>query len=262
MPFKNKALRTTLRTVFANYKFNRILKRSLKNANKIISVSDSTKKDIIRFFNIDDSKIDVVPLGVDTIPAVTSDTNNMITMPTKPYLIFVGAGDERRRVDELVAAYNNLKADGYDIQLVLVGENFKEPKQIPNKRTRDAVLLSSYSKDILTMGYVDDATKQRLFRGAVAFVYPTQYEGFGIPILEAFLLETPVITYRNSSIPEVGGDKAIYADDWTDILKEAKTLLEENKEKRQKRIDSAKKYVKKFTWDKTADNIYRKVIKG
>ena len=261
VPFKNKALRTTLRTVFANYKFNRILKRSLKNANKIISVSDSTKKDIIRFFNIDDSKIDVVPLGVDTISAVTSDTNNMITMPTKPYLIFVGAGDERRRVDELVAAYNNLKADGYDIQLVLVGENFKEPKQIPNKRTRDAVLLSSYPKDILTMGYVDDATKQRLFRGAVAFVYPTQYEGFGIPILEAFLLETPVITYKNSSIPEVGGDQAIYADDWTDILKEAKTLLGEDKEKRQKRIDSAKKYVKKFTWDKTADNIYRKVVK-
>ena len=260
VPFKNRAARTTLRTLFANYRYKKMLRRSLANAEAIVAVSESTKNDVKRFFNISDKKLKVAHLGVDVKPSLTQHAKTPISMPTKPYLLFVGAGDERRRVDDLVAAYNNLKADGRDIQLVLVGENFKKPEHIPNKRTRDAILQSSYLKDILTLGYVDDETKQQLFRGAVAFVYPTQYEGFGIPVLEAFLLETPVITYKNSSIPEVGGDQAIYAKDWADIVEKAVMLLDEDDASRQRRIASAKKYAKKFTWDKTAAEIYKELI--
>lgn len=259
VPFKNKAARTTVRTLFANYRYKKILRRSLANAGLIITVSDSTKNDVKRFFNVSDKKLKVAHLGVDVKPSMTNDTNKSVSMPTKPYLLFVGAGDERRRVDDLVAAYNNLKADGHDIQLVLVGENFKKPEHIPNKRTRDAILQSSYSKDILTLGYVDDETKQELFRSAIAFAYPTQYEGFGIPILEAFLLETSVITYKNSSIPEVGGDHAIYAKDWSDIVQKTIMLLDENDKSRQQRLKAAKKYAEQFTWDKTAEAIYREI---
>ena len=259
VPFKNKAARTTVRTLFANYRYKKILRRSLASAGLIIAVSDSTKNDVKRFFNISDKKLKVAHLGVDVKPSITSDTNKSVDMPTKPYLLFIGAGDERRRVDDLVSAYNNLKADGRDIQLVLVGENFKKPEHIPNKRTRDAILQSSYSKDILTLGYVDDEMKHKLFRGAIAFVYPTQYEGFGIPILEAFLLETSVITYRNSSIPEVGGEHAIYAKDWFDIIQKTIMLLDENDKSRQQRIKAAKKYAEQFTWDRTAEAIYREI---
>lgn len=259
IPFKNKAARTTIRTLFANYRYKKILRRSLANAGLIIAVSDSTKNDVKRFFNVSDKKLKVAHLGVDVKPSMTNDTNKSVSMPTKPYLLFVGAGDERRRVDDLVAAYNNLKADGHDIQLVLVGENFKKPEHIPNKLTRDSILQSSYSKDILTLGYVDDETKQKLFRGAIAFVYPTQYEGFGIPVLEAFLLETSVITYKNSSIPEVGGDHAIYAKDWSDIVQKTIMLLDESDKTRQHRIQAAKKYAEQFTWDRTAEAIYREI---
>lgn len=256
VPLKNKALRTTLRTLFANYKYERILRRSLKDAGLIISVSESTKSDLKRFFKVNDQKVKVAHLGVDVKPAKTTGAKTTETMPTKPYLLFVGAGDERRRVDDLVAAYNSLKADGEDIQLVLVGENFKRKEHIPNKRTRDAVLASSYSSDILTLGYVSDEIKQQLFKESLAFVYPTKYEGFGIPVLEAYLLETPVITYRNSSIPEVGGEHALYVKNWQGIVEKTKQLLGETKKQRTSRTAAAKKYAEGFTWDKTASSVY------
>lgn len=256
VPFKNKAARTTLRTLFANHKYKRILRRSLANAGLIVTVSESTKNDVQRFFKVSEKKLKVAHLGVDVKPAKTNSVDEVVDIPTKPYLLFVGAGDERRRVDDLVAAYNNLKADGRDIQLVLVGENFKKPEHIPNKRTRDAVLGSSYRTDILTMGYVDDATKQKLFKESVAFVYPTQYEGFGIPILEAFLLGTSVVTYKNSSVGEVGGEHALYAHDWSDIVHITERLLDESSQSRKKRLNAAKKYAESFTWDKTAQLVY------
>lgn len=257
VPFKNKALRTTLRTLFANYKYKIVLRRSLSNAGIIVSVSESTKNDLKKLLGVPEKKVKVVHLGVDVKPSLTDNTHAPERLPTKPYLLFVGAGDERRRVDDLVTAYNNLKADGNDIELVLVGENFKLPEHIPNKATRDAVLKSSYADDILTLGYVDDALKQKLFRESLAFVYPTRYEGFGIPVLEAFLLETPVITYKNSSIPEVGGENAIYVKDWQGIQHATETLLKETKKDRQQRIVTAKKHAESFTWDKTSETIYK-----
>lgn len=259
VPFKNKALRATLRTVFANHKYKQILRRSLKNAGLIITVSESTKRDLQRFFKVSEHKARVAHLGVDVSPAKTNQTDSVSELPTKPYLLFVGAGDARRRVDDLVTAFNNLKADGHDIQLVLVGENFKSPASIPNLTVRKAVMESSYKKDILTLGYVDDATKQALYKGAVAFVYPTKYEGFGIPVLEAMLLECPIITYRNSSIPEVGGEHAFYAHDWMDIQRYATQLLDEPKKARLKRLELAKKHAEQFTWDKTSQIIYNEL---
>ena len=256
VPFKNKALRTTLRTIFSSYRYKRVLSRSLSNAGLIVSISKSTKNDLMRLLGVAEKKIKVVHLGVDIKPAKTDHADNPERLPVKPYLLFVGAGDERRRVDDLVAAFNNLRADGHDLELVLVGENFKQPEHIPNKVTRDAVLKSSYGDDILTLGYVDDATKQRLFRNSLAFVYPTKYEGFGIPVLEAFLLETSVISYKNSSLPEVGGEHAIYVNDWNGIKTAVEKLLNESKESRQTRTAKAKKYAEGFTWDKTSEAIY------
>ena len=259
VPFKNKALRTTLRTIFANHKYKQTLRRSLKDAGVIVSVSESTKHDIERFFKVSSEKMKVAHLGVDVTPAKTSQTQKVSVMPTKPYLLFVGAGDARRRVDDLVTAFNNLKADGRDIQLVLVGENFKSPESIPNLNVRKSVLESSYKNDILTLGYVDDATKQDLYKGAIAFVYPTKYEGFGIPVLESMLLECPIITYKNSSIPEVGGDYALYAHDWMEVQRCVEQLLEGSKKARQEHVKRAKAHAEQFTWDKTSEIIYNEL---
>ena len=259
-PLKNGALRTTLRTIFANHKYKQTLRRSLRNAGVIITVSESTKNDLQRFFKVSDKKAKVAHLGVDIKLARTNDTDTVSQLPTKPYLLFIGAGDARRRVDDLVTAYNNLKADGRDIQLVLVGENFRSPETIPNTNVRKAVLDSSYKNDILTLGYVDDATKQKLYKGAISFVYPTKYEGFGIPVLESMLMECPIISYKNSSIPEVGGDYALYAHNWMEIQTNVEKLLDETGRDRQQRVQAAKRHAEQFTWDRTARDIYDELI--
>lgn len=259
VPFKNKALRTTLRTVFANHKFMQTLRRSLRNAHVIVSVSQNTKKDIEKYFRVNPKKSKVALLGVDIKPAKTSGSEKQKNLPTKPYLLFIGAGDARRRIEDAVHAFNNLKAAGRDIQLVLVGENFRSPETIPNPTLRSAVMKSSYKQDLLTLGYIDDTTKQKLYKEALAYVYPTKYEGFGIPVLEAMLLECPIIVYKNSSTPEVGGEYALYADDWMGIKRQVEMLLDEPKSARDKRAKEAKKHAEQFTWDKTASVVYQEI---
>lgn len=261
VPFKNKALRTTLRTIFANHKFMHTLRRSLHNADVILAVSGSTKQDVEKYFKVKSKKVKVAHLGVDIKPAKTDTAKTTRDdLPTKPYLLFVGAGDARRRVEDAVAAYNNLRAEGVDLQLVLVGENFQKPEHIPNPVVRNAVLSSSYKSDILMLGYVDDATKQDLFKNALAFVYPTRYEGFGIPVLEAMLLECPIISYHNSSIPEVGGDHVYYANNWSDIKTRVEYLQALDPQELIARKKAAKAHAEQFTWDKTASVIYDELV--
>lgn len=255
---RNKAARTTLRTAFNNHKYKRVLKRSVRNADGIISVSQSTKNDLKKYLGVPDRKIQVVHLGVDMSPAKTKQTVKA-TLPTKPYMLFIGAGDQRRKVEDAVHAFNNLKAQGVDIQLVLAGENFQSAEKIPNPSLRKAVASSSYSSDILTLGYIDDQTKQTLFQNAIAYVYPTLYEGFGIPILEAMLLGCPVIVYANSSTQEVGGADAVYVDDWKGIALEVKRLLDEPQEVRAKQVARARRHAEAFSWDNTAQAIYREL---
>ncbi len=261
VPFKNKAMRTTLRTLFANYKFMRQLRRGLKNAHVIVAVSHNTKRDVEKYFRVPARKVKVAHLGVDLTPAKTNDVNDDKShMPTNPYLLFVGAGDARRPVGDLVAAYNNLRADGHDLQLVLVGENFKQPNDIPNVIVRNEVLKSSYKSDIITLGYVSDELKQTLFKNAIAYVYPTKYEGFGIPVLEAMLMNCPIIVYKNSSIPEVGGDHAIYVNDWEGIVTAVKNVMALPDDVRRSRLAAARKHAESFTWDKTAAVIYDELM--
>ena len=260
---KHKAARTTLRTLLHNQEFIHVLKRSHRNAARILCVSDNTRHDIQKYLHVPLEKMEVAHLGVSVREASTGkDGSRPDNFPTKPYLLFVGGIDgRRRRVDELIDAYNNLKAAGHDIQLALVGENFQSPDKIPNEAIRRAIVDSSYSKDILTLGYVDDKTKQDLYKQAIAFVFPTMYEGFGIPVLEAMLLECPVIAYSNSSIPEVGGPYALYAKDWESIWGQALVVLAMPQSERQKLIADAKRHAQSFTWDKTSEKMYDAIVR-
>jgi glycosyltransferase involved in cell wall biosynthesis len=255
---RRRALRTALRTWFNNFAYLRTLKRSLHSAHSILAISESTKHDAEQLLNVPSSKVRVVHNGVSHEPSKTTGVQRP-DMPTKPYLLFIGAADARRRVDDLVAAYNNLKADGHDIQLALVGENFIQKDWIPNPLVRHEVLSSSYQNDILTMGYVDDETKQKLYENAIAFVYPTLYEGFGIPILESMLHNSPIISYRNSSTYEIGGSYALYAHDWSEIVSLTKELIDEPAADRAQRVAAAKKHAESFTWDKTATGVQKEL---
>lgn len=258
--FKNKAARTTLRVARHNYKYLRVLKHNLHNATHIVCVSDNTRKDLHEHFHVSNKKMSVVHLGASVKAAKSVGANGQFVKPAKPYLLWVGAGDARRRVVDLVHAYNNLKARGHDIQLVLAGENFQSPEKIPNVDVRKAVMGSSYKKDILTVGYINDQTKHELYKNALAFVFTTAYEGFGIPVLESMLLDCPIIAYDNSSIPEIGGEHALYANNWQDVERLVIGLMNQAESDRKEKLAAAKKHAETFTWEKTGQGLYDRLL--
>ena len=114
-------------------------------------------------------------------------------------------------------------------------------------------------------GYVSSMEKEVLFRRATAFMFPSHYEGFGIPIIEAMHRKTPVITARNSSLEEVGGDAAFYSDDENDAEAIAKLMLYcagMSEEERQRLAVKAKENAEAFSWEKCTRRIYEIITKG
>jgi glycosyltransferase involved in cell wall biosynthesis len=157
-----------------------------------IAISEATRDDAARLAGFDRRRMTVVPLGVDgqTFRARVAEGLGV----TRPYLLFVGVADARKNVAGLLAAYHALGDVGVD--LVVVG-HAPPASALPGVRW---------------IGHVDEVELPGLYAGALAFVFPSLYEGFGLPILEAMSSGVPVLTSPLSAIPEVAGDAALYAD--------------------------------------------------
>jgi len=165
-------------------------KRNIKRANKIIVPSKSTKNDLVKYYHVDPNKIFVVYHGVGNPSSKLQLTNNK--SPYNKYLLYLGRGDKRKNIRGLIRAFKFLKKN-YQIphKLILVGPNigYKIDK--------------SLQKDIVCTGYVTDDKKWELLKNADIFIFPSFYEGFGIPPLEAQKIGTPVVCSSTSSMPEV-----------------------------------------------------------
>ncbi len=246
------------------------VKAVCKQASTLVAISNHTKQDFIKYADVNPDKIKVVHLGIETrqskaIPSTIAidqyveNSWGYITRPIdlteKPFILFVGGADPRRRLVDLVAAYNNLKAQGSDIRLVLAGDTMKGSKAIPIPKVQKYIANSAYLDDIVFAGFVSDEQREWLYKHTVAFVYPSVYEGFGLPILEAMQYGTPVVTYRNSSIEEIGRNYVTYADGFLAIASEVKNLLSASSGSRVT-DKSVEDYVKKFSWNKTAEDIF------
>lgn len=244
----------------------------MSRAHKIIAISNHTKSDFIKFAKTPASKIEVCYLGVSDKVITTQskpktvdryinsswgDIKVKTNLPDTPFLLFVGGADPRRKLTDLVHAFNLLRAQGHNVHLALAGDTMLGPNSIPNNEARQALLGSSYLNDIYMLGFVDSSTREWLYQNALAFVYPSKYEGFGLPILEAMNYGTPVITYRNSSITEISKNKALYADDFIEIAELAKKCLDTKDADRDKRIAHAQK----FDWNDTAKNLLAALLK-
>jgi glycosyltransferase involved in cell wall biosynthesis len=242
----------------------RKLKINVKRAKKLIAISTQTKNDFIKYAGASEKKISVVPLGVDgrvidlekTVEHhhYIASSWGYLKRPyklEKPYLLFVGGVDPRRKLADLVTAFNHLRAKGYELKLVLVGDILEGPENIPIVETRKALEESSYSSDIVYMGFVSNEQKDDLYKNALAFVYPSVYEGFGLPVLEALNAGCPTICYDIPPIREVAGDTPLYANDYEGILNHVTELIINNKKPTIKPIQ--------YTWQKTCSAIVREI---
>jgi glycosyltransferase involved in cell wall biosynthesis len=182
-----------------------------RRASHIIAISRHSKRDLISAYEIAEEKITVVyeaaaPNFSPQPPRAVAAVRARYGLPER-YLLFVGTIEPRKNLTRLLAAFENVYADGLVDGLVIVGQHgwlygdfFARLEKSP---AREAVLLP---------GYVPDGDLPAVYTGARALVLPSAYEGFGLPVLEAMACGTPVVASNASSIPEVGGDAALYFD--------------------------------------------------
>ncbi|MBU2575903.1 glycosyltransferase family 4 protein [Patescibacteria group bacterium] len=201
--------------------YNFVLKNAVKHACKIIAVSEFTKRDIVRYLGIDEKKIEVIYLGVDKMLLYTESMQNTPQFTQvlrekfkikKQYLLYVGSAYPHKNLEKLIDAYKIIRTQYLrHWQLVLVGredEFYSRLKEYIDRAVDDDVL----KQDIIFTGQVSDKDLDGLYRGAKLFVFPSLYEGFGLPPLEAQSRAIAVACSRVSSLPEVLGDSAYYFD--------------------------------------------------
>lgn len=228
-----------------------LLPYSLKRADQIITISESTKKDIIRLTGISEVKIAVIPLATDEIFKPCEDLQLVDKVKktfqlNKPYCLAVGTIEPRKNLPFLVEAFAHAKSADYD--LVIVGKKGwdmgKLYQTIQQSHLRDRVKI---------LEYVPESDLPILYSAATALLFPSLYEGFGLPILEAMACGTPVIASTASSIPEVGGEAILYADPkdslaWSDNISQ----ILNDRTKRQNLRALGLKRAQQFSWERTA----------
>ncbi|MCC6711159.1 MAG: glycosyltransferase family 4 protein [Candidatus Pacebacteria bacterium] len=232
-------------------------KLALKKVDAIITDSFASKKDIIFYLGVPAEKIHVVYLAANPfLEPVTEhhadEVRKELNLP-KTYVLYVGDINYNKNVPQLIKALKYLPRH---VHLVCVGKNFVE-QEIPEWQAITAQLALSdvtervhFVPNILTDDY---ETLASIYSGALVYVQPSLYEGFGLPLLEAMRCKTPVICGKNSSLKEVGNEFVIYSGtNAEDFAENIETVLEMSETKRNKLISAASKWEKNFTWEKTA----------
>ena len=218
-------------------------------ATKIIAISKNTKKDIVNILGIDERKIEVIYLA-NSLKLNNGVEKLNVEIPEK-YILFVGSRRGYKNFELFIKAVSPLLKDISNLNIVCAGGGDFSKIEIEKFRSlkiRDKLFYYSGSDSILAC----------LYQKAIAFVFPSLYEGFGIPVLESFACKCPVIVSNTSSFPEVAGDAAIYFNptDKLSILNSIQKVVY-NEELRKKLICKGFQRVKKFTWRETAQKTKR-----
>ncbi len=217
-------------------------KRLVSKANRIITVSEHTKKDVVEILQVDPSKIDVIHHGSSIEQQSYNGFKDKLS--EKPYLLYVGRRERYKNFNFFLESVHRLLINEKVTLLCAGGDVFtKDERKLINELQLD---------DYVKQTNVDDVSLQILYQNAVAFVFPTLYEGFGIPILEAFACNCPCLISNNSSLPEVAGNAAMYFDPHdSNSMYEAVERIIVSPEMRHKLILAGREQIKKFSWMNT-----------
>jgi glycosyltransferase involved in cell wall biosynthesis len=241
------------------YKLKNWTRSAVKQADQILAVSEATRQDLIKLYDVAEDKITVVHNGYDAdifsqkVPADKSIIANL-KLTAHNYILFLGTIQPRKNAIKLVQAFHLLKSSGYKGKLVIAGsigwladDTLKVIKNSPEYR------------DIILTGYVSDATRKALYTFADVYVLPSLYEGFGVPAIEAMGCGAPVTVADNSSLPEVVGDAGLLfnASDPADIAR----AVTEIKQSREKWVKKSLSRAKQFSWEKCASETLEFLIK-
>jgi len=235
-------------------KYLKKLRQEAGKADLIITVSESTKRDILKFFDVAEEKIRVIHNGVDTVFQPIKDQHLLDTAREKynlneRFVLYLGAIQPRKNISTLIRAYNILcKGHNFKYKLVIAGgvgwKNKNICPLIEELGLRDKIILT---------GYIPEHDLPTIYNLSDAFVFPSLYEGFGIPVLEAMACGIPVVTSNVSSLPEVSGGAAVLINPHSikDLADGIKRILFDE-ELRKRNIAKGIKRAKFFTWERCA----------
>ncbi len=233
--------------------------RLIKNATEIIVPSKTTKEDVERLFSISPEKVHVIPHGisVDVSPSSPSTSAPGLRSGNKAFALFVGTREPRKNLPLVVEAVQRYRErSGDDLRLVIAGGRGWGGTSI------DRLLASHAWIDIL--GYVSDEERTRLYREAKFLLWPSLYEGFGLPVLEAMAYGCPVITSTSSSLPELVGSAGILVNpfDTEESVQVIEALMSDDA-LRTRFIQTGKERANMFTWEraaKTTAEVFQRII--
>jgi len=233
-------------------------RRLIKRANKILAVSQSTKNDLVNFYKISSNKIEVVYNGVaENFGKVDRNDPKLLEVKDKyrlpfNFILFLGTFEPRKNIISIVRAYEMLREENNSeldkFKLVIAGSDGWKSKDI-----RENIKNSKYSQDIHLIRFIEDEDKIFVYNLASLFVYPSFFEGFGLPPLEAMKCGVPVIVSNNSSLVETvgSGGMLIDADKPDEIALAAKEILL-NRNIQEALVSNRITQVQKFSWSKSA----------
>jgi glycosyltransferase involved in cell wall biosynthesis len=218
---------------------------SVRAAQKVIAVSNNTKRDLENLYKVPSEKISVIYEGFVK--------NSLIEKTQRDTILFIGRIEERKNVGRIIEAFEILKSK-YQLPhtLILAGKPGYGYEAIQQKITS-----SPWNHNIKELGYISLQEKQRLLAEASAFVFPSLYEGFGLPVLEAQAAGIPVITSHTSSLPEVAGEGALFVDPESgeDIVQKLLLTLNLSEVQREEVVRKGYQNLERFSWEKCAKEI-------
>lgn len=228
--------------------FNLFVNRSASKADAVIAISEATKTDLVSEYGIPKEKVRVTLLWSKITDVVPADSPKY----DFPFILSVGTLEPRKNVRNLIRAFVQLKETGKypDVKLVLTGKKGWKTESIFTELSLNA----AYADDIVMTGFLSDEQLVRLYNDCAVFAYPSIYEGFWLPVLEAMSLGAPVVTSNVSSLPEVAWDACLMVDphDVGEIAEAIGKILDNEglrKELAQKWLEQAKR----FSWKKCAE---------
>jgi len=235
-------------------------KRYIKRASHIIADSQNTKNDLIKYSKIPEDRISVIYCGVDH----SIFRPYSIKPLNKPYILYVGSERPRKNLGRLFEAFAKLKGEFPELKLVKVGEAGRLGKyRADTMKKLDSLGIT---RDVIFVEYASELDLAHYYSSAQLLAYPSLYEGFGLPPLEAMACGCPVVTSNISSLPEVVGEAGIMVNPYdTDSLVKAMRQVLTNDELRANMVRKGLERAKEFSWERAAEQtleVYNKVAGG
>ena len=237
-----------------------VIRNAVKKSRAILAVSRHTKDDIKKYFNIPDEKIVVTYEAIDPIQKMIDEPGEKILKKygiIKPYILYVGNAYPHKNLERLVLVFREIAKKHPHLHLILVGKEDYFYKRLKK------YVSENFAKNVIFSDYVPDEHLGIVYREALLYVFPSLYEGFGLPPLEAMARDIPVASSNASCLPEILGEAAIYFD--PKAMSEMAETIERaivDGELRQKLVEKGRKQVKKYSWEKMAKEtleIYTKI---